>query len=1060
MEKSEQKTNTQDHKKPRHWVDLQELSPKYWENNIEAEKKGQEFLTKPAETLAALEKLDTQGMGRRDFLTLMGASVALATASCARRPIHKIIPYVVKPEEITPGVPNYYASSFPSSNGGLGILVKTREGRPIKLEGNPDDPINQGALDALGQASVLDLYDTDRLKQPVKITRSQKGVFQKTSWTKADNDIAEKLNIVSRGRSSVRLMTGEISGSSSKKILREFLSSFRDADHIEYNPIGYDDFIEGQSQCYGNSVLPEYQFNKAKYVLSLGADFLGTWGSTIENTRNWTKTRKVRSGRSRSAKMSKLVCVEAHLSITGTNADERLIVSPGDELKIALSIAYVLTKKYSTPYSGNSGLSSVLKTYKPESVAGDIGDTVTAKQITHIAEALWENRGKSLVLAGGLQTQTEDGLSLQIATNFLNSLLGNEGKTINATRSPRVLYSQRTKLSKLISDMRSGKVDVLFLYQSNPIYSLPESSGFHEAIKKVPLVISMDERITESGWMSDYVLPSHHFLENWGDAQPRKGLHVIQQPVLRPLHQTRGIEDNFLIWTREATLRASGLLSRFAFSQKNTWYDYLKTDWKKTFYGRFGRGQYFHDFWVKTLQKGVIDARSGSVQSRSFRSGSLAKLPRLRAKNKNDIQLVLYSKSSMGDGRSANNGWLQELPDPVSTITWDNYVNVSPALARRLKIKLNDVVKISLGEKIFEIPVNIQPGMHPNSVSVAVGYGRTSVGRIGNKVGVNAFHLMDVRGGRIVASGMPVSIEKTGKRYELAITQNHHRTENRPIINDITLAEFQSDPSKENHVDPHLRMKTPTIWPKHKYDGDYRWGMAIDLNACTGCGACVVACQAENNIPIVGRDQVRLARELHWIRIDRYYSGPEENPDIVYQPMLCQHCENASCETVCPVLATVHNDEGLNEMVYNRCVGTRYCQNNCPYKVRRFNFFDHWKEYKGSQNLVWNPDVTVRTRGIMEKCSFCVQRIQEKKINAKKEGRLVRDGEIIPACQQTCAADAIVFGNTNDSESQVSKLQEEQHAFRVLEILNNKPQISYLSKVRNKERTQHDVHHS
>ena len=1056
---------------PRHWVDLQELSSQYWENEIEQKKRGQEFLHKPIETLEALERLDTKGVARREFLALMGASMAMATASCTRRPVNKIIPYVVKPEEVSPGVANYYASYASSVSGGVGVLVKTREGRPIKLEGNPDDPLHQGKLDVAGQAAVLDLYDPDRLKQPVKITRSQKGIFKKATWTEIDHDLAEKWKGIVRNNSSVRVLSPAITGVASHQILSEFLGAFRDADHIEMDPLTDSTFLEAQTESYGNSVVPEYAFDEADYVLSFGADFLGTWGDSIESTRKWARNRRLKSTQAASASMSRLVCVESHFSITGSNADERLRVSPGDELKVALALVSLITQNHSTSFSNRRDLNAVLKTYEPKKVVADIGSGITVAQLERIAAELWKHRGRGIVLPGDLSTQTKDSKALNIAVNLLNSILMNEGKTVVGTAAPRVQFAQNQRLKKLISDMKAGKVDVLLMVGTNPIYSLPESSGFQDAIKKVALVITIDDRVTESGWMSDYVLPEPHFLETWGDGEPRKGLYLIQQPVIRPLHQTRPFQESLLVWTREAKLRAKGLLSRLAYSGKSSWHDYIQTLWKEKFYSRYGRGKYFHEFWANTLQKGFIDGRSQKQVARPFRSNVLGELPKLKPKDPKAIQLVLYAKPSLRDGRSANNGWLQEVPHPVSTITWDNYLNMSPGLASRLGLKSNDVVKVTANSTSVEVPLHVQPGMDDQTVSLAVGYGRESVGKVGDGVGVNAYTLAqyDEASGQQVTAGIEVVVEKTGKRYELAVTQNHHRMENRPIINDMTLSEFKINPATERHTDPHLRLKTPSIWPKHKYTGPYRWGMVIDLNSCTGCSACVVACQAENNIPIVGRDRVRFAREMHWIRIDRYYSGSKENPDVVRQPMLCQHCENASCETVCPVLATVHNEEGMNDMAYNRCVGTRYCQNNCPYKVRRFNFFDHWKDYKSTQNLAWNPDVTVRSRGIMEKCTFCVQRIREKQQVAKKEKRLVRDGEIQTACQQTCPADAIVFGNVNDMESQVSRLKQELHAFYSLEILNNKPQIAYLSKVRNKangkslnqkERNQQYGHHS
>jgi molybdopterin-containing oxidoreductase family iron-sulfur binding subunit len=488
--------------------------------------------------------------------------------------------------------------------------------------------------------------------------------------------------------------------------------------------------------------------------------------------------------------------------------------------------------------------------------------------------------------------------------------------------------------------------------------------------------------------------------------------------------------------------------------QSADWHAYLMGNWKETRH----KGGDFETFWENSLKVGALPSVLGKSSPRAFRSGSISVIPKYAVQpqkdGKNGLILALYETVALRDGRQANNAWLQEMPDPISSITWDNYLNVGTQTAAQLGVKEHDVVQVRAADVTVELPVHVQPGMHPNAVSVGVGYGRRSVGKVGNETGVDVFPIVLVENGHAVFSGHPVTVTKTGRFYQLASTQWHTVTENRPVINDISLAEYRQRPNAAMETDPELRLeKVPTMWPRHEYKG-YRWGMSIDLNSCTGCGACVIACQSENNIPVVGRDQVRVSRNMQWMRIDRYYSGSAENPEMVFQPMLCQHCENAPCETVCPVLATVHDDEGLNVQAYNRCVGTRYCQNNCPYKVRRFNFFDHWKSYEGTMNMVWNPDVTVRSRGIMEKCTFCIQRINEVKSNAKDDHRKVRDGELQTACQQTCPTNAIVFGDINDAKTAVSKLREHPRAFRVLEGLATMPVISYQTKVRNVARAE------
>jgi molybdopterin-containing oxidoreductase family iron-sulfur binding subunit len=1020
---------------PRHWVGPEELEASYWNDTKVQERRGQEFHDKPIETISMIERMDSTGMRRRDFLTVMGASMAMATFSCARRPVHKIIPYVVKPENIVPGVPNFYASTDPET--GYGLLVKTREGRPIKLEGNPDHPMNRGALSARIQAAVLDLYDTDRLQAPG--TRARGGELKAAKWEDVDAAIVAKL----KGASRVRVLSGEMYSESTSRLVREFLAAFASGAHVQYDALIADEVVEAQNLSYGTSVVPHYAFDQAQMIVSLGADFLGTWISPVEFNRDWVKGRKLEGASSSNAKLSKVVVYEPNVTITGGNADERYAIRPGDELKVALAIAYeIIINQKASRYSGDATVMAALSGYKPEIVAEEIG--LTAESLKKVAHDLWAARGKGLVVGGGIQSKTKDAVALQVAVNLLNSALENEGTTVDGTASPREIKSSFAGLAKLVDEMKAGQVDALIVYRSNPAFVAPKTLGFTDALRNVKTVIVIDSHDTETAQQADFVLPVHHFLENWGDSSPRKGITSLQQPTIAPIHESRAFEDMLLTWAKSAGLRTSTLMAQSA-----DWHAYLMGCWKET---HFKSGGSFDAFWENALKVGALPASSGRPSARTFRSASLTLVPKYTAAPKGGLLLALYETVALRDGRQANNAWLQEMPDPVSSITWDNFLNVGTQAAAQLGVKENDVVSVKAGDVTVELPVHVQPGMHPNAVSVAVGYGRRSVGKVGNLTGVDVFPMVHIEGGRAVFSGMPVTVAKTGRFYQLASTQWHTVTENRPVINDITLAEYREKADAALETEPELRLeKVPTMWPRHEYKG-YRWGMSIDLNSCTGCGACVIACQAENNIPVVGRDQVRVSRQMHWIRIDRYYAGPAENPEMVFQPMLCQHCENAPCETVCPVLATVHDDEGLNVQAYNRCVGTRYCQNNCPYKVRRFNFFDHWKSYEGTMNMAWNPDVTVRSRGIMEKCTFCVQRLHEGKGHAKDEHRKVRDGEIQVACQQTCPTNAIVFGDINDKEAVVSKLREHPRAFRVLENLATMPVISYQTKVRNVER--------
>jgi Fe-S-cluster-containing dehydrogenase component/anaerobic selenocysteine-containing dehydrogenase len=1032
---------------PRHWLSTEELTADYWNNPAVQELRGQEFSHKPVETIALIDKLDTKGIARRDFLTLMGASMAMASLSCARRPVNKIIPYVVQPEEITPGVPNFYASTDPET--GEGLLVKTREGRPIKLEGNPDHPVNRGKLSARTQASLLELYDPDRLQEPKAMSR--KGASTGMDWAQLDAAVVEKLK-ASGGK--VRILSSAQVGPSRRKLTQEFLAAFGAgaADkHIEFEVLSLDEIQQAQNASYGTSVVPQYLFDRAEVVVSFGADFLGTWISPVEHAAAWSKKRKLNSKNVQSEYLSKLFVLESMMTVTGANADERLPIPAGSELRAAMAVAHALVAKGRGKFAGDAAVKAALASFSPAKVSQELGlANAGVETFEKIADALWAARGKGLVVGGNAQSRSGDQVGLQIAINLLNSLCENEGVTVDGVARADVRpQASFERLATLIKDMNAGQVSVLILHRVNPIYQLPKSFGFADALSKVGTVISISSHADETAQQSDFALPDHHPLENWGDAQVRKGVMSLQQPTLAPLFISRAFEDSLLAWIRLGKLSAAGLAAKVASAEKeNTWHDYLKANWKDSVHT--GAQGSFNAFWEKSLRDGVvITGTSATPSARSFKTASVSQIK--AAPLAAGLKLVLYPTVALGDGRAANNAWLQEMPDPVSTMTWDNFVSISPATAKSLGLKKDDVIEVSTAEGKFELPVAIQPGNHPETLAVAIGYGRTSAGKVGNGVGVNAYPWLRLVDSKLAFAGNAAQVKKTGKVYQLAETQYHHVSENRPIINDITIADFKQDPGMSNHTDPHLRMKkVPTIWPEFKYQG-YRWGMAIDLNSCTGCGACIIGCQAENNIPVVGRDNVRKGREMHWIRLDRYYSGDAENPKAIFQPMLCQHCENAPCETVCPVLATVHDDEGMNSQVYNRCVGTRYCQNNCPYKVRRFNFFDHWKNYEGTANLVWNPDVTVRTRGIMEKCSFCVQRIEKTRVGNKLKGEKIKDGDIKTACQQTCPTDAIVFGNINDPESLVSKLQKDARAFRSLEILAVKPSISYLTKVRNIE---------
>ncbi|MCC6276448.1 MAG: TAT-variant-translocated molybdopterin oxidoreductase [Oligoflexia bacterium] len=1011
-------SNTTDTK---YWTKLSEFSS----DPTFIQKAQGEFVTSP------LQKESNDSTSRRDFMKLMAASSALASSACFPQPFEKIMPYVNQPADAVNGKANYYASTCGECAAACGILVKTREGRPIKLEGNPDHPLNRGGLCAVGQSSILNLYDPDRLRNPVFVVRGS-GKIEATDWDSADKKALEKLKAT---KSGVRFLTGPNSSPTRNALINDFLGAFSGAKHVVYDSSGVSIVAQGQQVSYGTAVIPRLRFEDSEVILSIDADFLGTWLSPVEFTKQFSKNRKVSES---SPKMSKLICFESVMTVTGANADERVAIRSEHGAAIALSIAHELITKHGFSAPGDS--KSIVSKFSPASVAESCG--ISADAITKAAQSLAKSRGKSLVLAGSTQSVSQNGLSLQVAANFLNSILGNDGLTVDSSQSP----SQQTALSvddiaTLISDMKAGKVKALLIHGVNPAYDLPDSLGFKEAASKVDFILSFSDRADETAVLADMIMPDNHPLESWGDAEPQKGVFSLRQPTIRPIYSTRAMEDSLISLSKGSKL---GSVANY--------HDYLVSRWQTSVYRQAGGVVAFDLFWESALRDGIIDvagksgARKRMSPSRVFKTQALSQVSVPNSSEK--LSLTFYQKVSLGTGRSANNPWLQELPDPLTRIVWDNYATLSPKTAKALNTKEGDVVRISTDKGVIELPIHVQPGMHDKSIGVALGYGRTHAGSVGSGVGKSVSHLTDFGKAGVVLAGIPATVTKTGAKYRLASAQENQSLEGRPIIREATLGEYKKNPKAGNEDHAHI----VTLWPKHEYKG-YRWAMNIDLTACTGCQGCVIGCQSENNIPVVGKENVWRGRIMHWIRIDRYYSGSPDRPQVVHQPMLCQHCENAPCETVCPVLATVHSDEGLNSQIYNRCVGTRYCANNCPYKVRRFNWFDfnYGDQMKYPQTLAQNPEVSVRSRGVMEKCTFCVQRIQDVKNTAKDEGRLVKDGEIQTACQQSCPADAISFGNINDTESQVAELKHNPRSFHVLEELNTQPSVTYLTKIRNVE---------
>ncbi len=1008
----------------------------------------QEFYTSPDPLIAKIKKGD---FDRKSFLKFMGASAVMTTIGCIPKPAEKIVPYVnltFKNEKdeveqydfVKHGHSYHYASVCGGCSVGCGVVVKARDGRPLKLEGNENHPLSKGALCASGQASIFDLYDSDRAKEPQQIIE---GKPKASDWFVLDKDVKESLQ-ANKGKTVI--VTKPLTSPSSKELVNEFLKSVGGGRHLEIAFGTSDDAITiAQEKSYGKAVLPNYHFDKARVILSIDSDFL----TNVSFHGDFSKRRNL-SGKS--ATVNTFIAAETHPSMTGTNADQRVPIRPGDQRKFALVIARALSDLGVGGATGVSGLDL------DRSIA-ELG--ISKDVVLRTAKALASAKGESLVISGGSSAETEDAIDLQIAVNMLNSMLGNDGKTIDAGNFRKEGRSDYAlNLANLSKSLKERSVGVLVLYGVNPVYEAPNGSEWKKLLHEAARVISVSDRADETALASNWLAPASHFLESWGDSEAVAGIVSIQQPTIRPLFSSRAFEDSLISW-------AGGTLAG-----AKSYYDYLKSKYSKK------------TNWEDLLRTGVLVSGNSKADkgARGFK-GSIAPL----APTKSGLSLSLYTNVGVANGERANNSQLQELPDPVSKVTWDNYVAISPQFSRSSGIKLNDVVTVKVGKESFDLPALVQPGLHAEAVGIALGYGRTAVGGVGNSVGKNANVLAAVADGNIVYSGLPITLTPTGKKYKLATTQDHHMMtpgvmmgkewKERPLIISAKLQEFAKNPSA-NIPEPEIPKilidgkltraqgaNAPSDQPgsQFAYPG-YKWGMAVDLTQCSGCGACVVACNIENNVPMVGRDEVRMGREMHWLRIDRYYIGDPEKPEsleIAHQPLMCQHCDNAPCETVCPVAATIHSTEGTNDMVYNRCVGTRYCSNNCPYKVRRFNWLEHWNEHNllgestytfkatPPRNLGLNPEVTVRSRGVMEKCNFCASRVAEAKINAKNEGRTLKDGEAVSACQQTCPSGAIVFGNVNDPESKVAKLLKDPRSYKLLEYLNIGPAVSYLTRVRN-----------
>jgi MoCo/4Fe-4S cofactor protein with predicted Tat translocation signal len=1031
------------------------MSTKYWqtlgqlnETDAAIEISKNEFQESlPAASELAKESFVNAPASRRDFLKYLGFSTAAATlaASC-EMPVRESVPFMYKPDNVMPGIANYFASTYVSGDEAMPIVVKVREGRPIKIEGNDASTLTNGGTSSRAQASVLNLYDSQKLRHPIQ--KVDKGFVEIADMKLIDADITKAL-----ATGKVALLTSSITSPTSLEVIAAFKGKYPSATHVVYAPVSYHGILSANEASFGKRAVPQYMFENAKVIVSISADFLGSWVAPSLFAKGYSKTRKLKKA---SPEMSKHFQFESMLSLTGANADERYTMRPSETGAVVMSL-----------YNAVSGGAATIKDEKL--VAG----------IKAAADMLKAAGGNALVVCGS------NNPSIQIVVNAINNAIGAYGKTINWGSTINTIQANDASMEALVKEMNAGAISAIIMQDVNPAYNYYNAEAFKTGLAKVPTSISFADREDETSTNCKYIIPDGHFLESWGDAEPVSGYVSLIQPTINRLFKSRSWETSLLKWSGYDT-------------------DY-ETYWKNKWLAKAG-GQTNLD---KLLEKGIIETVA-PVAGGSFNAGALgaatAAINAMVIGDKDEV--VLYTKAGMGDGKMANNPWLQELPDAITKAAWDNYAVISFAKAKELGIKVDDIYETLPAKPEISVTVNgvplklaamVVPGMQSNTIAVALGYGRDAkAGIAATDAGKNAYPWVTFDGSAYHYSAVATEVKKTGSTYDIAQNQSHGYYEDRiEVVREVTFDEYKKNPNiifderaeefklvLEGGDDPNLtneqaikdfRVKG-TIYPDDFERPGAKWGMSIDLNSCFGCGACVVACSAENNVSVVGKKEMMRGHEMHWLRIDRYFASAKndndlDNVDVVFMPMMCQHCDNAPCENVCPVAATNHSSEGLNQMTYNRCIGTRYCANNCPYKVRRFN----WADYAGADSfkdnqighvseatlamndeltrMVLNPDVTVRSRGVIEKCSFCVQRLQAGKLTAKKEGRKLKGDEVKTACQSACPSEAIVFGNVNDAESTIYNIRENESKNRLyyaLEQLHVLPNVNYLAKVRNK----------
>lgn len=1010
------------------------------------------------ETLGNEKVAESAQGNRRDFLKFLGFGLGAATvAAGCDIPVKRALPYVVKPEEIIPGVANYYASSFVNGSDFGSILVKTREARPIKIEGNAQANGTTGTS-ARAQASVLDLYDTNRFKNPL-IKNGEE--WDAITWEEIDSKIKSTLS----SASNVRVLAGTVMSPSALAAVGKFQEKYPSTKIVSHDAVSYSGILDANEADFGDRVIPGYKFDKADVIVSFAADFLGTWVSPTEFNHDYAKGRAVDV---KNPKMSKHIQVESGMSLTGSNADNRILVKPS---AMGEAVAYLYGK-----IVGGS--------------ASSAGLTDKAKaNLDKAASLLKGANGKSLVISGS------NNPAEQQLVNAINNALGNYGNTIDFGSAYLNRGGNENEVARLISEMNSGSVDAIIIHGANPAYNHRSKEAFVNALAKVKTKISLGYSLDETSALCDMIAPAHHTLESWGDIQPKRNMISLIQPTIHPLFKTRQPEHSMLVWAG-AQMDAADDQPYNTFMQEN---------WRNTVFAQQSKYSSFKSFWEASLHDGMISLDATSTPTYAGNANSA--LSKINKSSNSELEISFFEPVTIGNGQYSNNPWLQEMPDPVTRTSWGNYlaIPVDKDMNGYMGLDDGDLTEISIGDKTLTVPVIKQFGQMPGTVSLALGYGRTVSGPAGEGIGVDVNDCAKDNGGYTQYYNDSVSVSGSkGKEEHFSCVQYHHTygvstmrdgeevnvdeeklgmaygldgyqgaLTDRSVIYHSTVEDLPKNlemlNKKRAHAQ-HLNSQQYYSGYDTNYEMGHHWGMHVDLNACTGCGACTVACMAENNVPVVGKKEVSRHHEMTWLRIDRYYYGDIENPRAVYQPLMCQHCDNAPCENVCPVNATNHSSEGLNQMTYNRCVGTRYCANNCPYKVRRFNWYDYTTAdlFPGNQvsvtdneevpygadnltRMVLNPDVTVRTRGVIEKCSFCVQRIQEGKLTAKKESRRLRDGDVTSACMTACPTGAITFGDRNDKNGTLAKKLENPLNYIALEEINVRSSVNYTMKVDNSD---------